>query len=174
VSIHSFRGLSTIILAISAGLLAACEVPGPEEQSQPHMTGGTDIERGRYLVVVGGCNDCHTDGYLQAEGEVPEAQWLLGSPLGWRGPWGTTYPSNLRLSVDAMTEDEWVTLLKTRKALPPMPWMNVSQAAESDLRVIYRYVASLGAAGEKMPNPLPPNVEPTTPYLSLAPIIPGG
>jgi len=26
------------------------------------------------------------------------AEWLLGSAIGWRGPWGTTYPPNLRLT----------------------------------------------------------------------------
>jgi mono/diheme cytochrome c family protein len=30
-----------------------------------------DIERGRYLVRISGCNDCHTPGYLQHNGEVP-------------------------------------------------------------------------------------------------------
>lgn len=55
------------------------------------------IERGRYLAKIGGCNDCHTPGYGLSGGQVPEAQWLVGDQLGWNGPWGTTYPSNLRL-----------------------------------------------------------------------------
>ena len=56
----------------------------------------------------------------------------------------------------------------------PMPWMNLNQLAESDARVLFRYIASLGPAGEAMPVPLPPGVEPTTPYLSLMPVVPGG
>ena len=91
------------------------------------------------MAIIGGCNDCHTDGYLQTEGDVPEEQWLLGSPLGWRGPWGTTFPPNLRLGVQGLTEDQWVSLLHIRTALPPMPWMNINQMAESDARVLYRY-----------------------------------
>src|SRR5438309_826042 len=54
------------------------------------------VERGRYLVQIAGCNDCHTPGYMQTEGKVPEAQWLTGDHFGWRGPWGTTYAVNLR------------------------------------------------------------------------------
>ena len=27
---------------------------------------------------------------------MPEAQWLTGDSLGWRGPWGTTYPECLK------------------------------------------------------------------------------
>ena len=48
--------------------------------------------RGRYLVQIGGCNDCHTPGYAMSGGKVPEKQWLTGDAVGWNGPWGTTYP----------------------------------------------------------------------------------
>jgi mono/diheme cytochrome c family protein len=59
--------------------------------------GSPQIERGRYMVLTGHCNNCHTVAYAPKEGNVSEKDWLLGSgPLGWRGPWGTTYASNLR------------------------------------------------------------------------------
>src|ERR1700704_3322615 len=81
------------------------------------------VERGRYMVLTGHCNNCHTAGYAQKEGNVPETEWLLGSgPQGWRGPWGTTYASNLRLTVPMMTEEQWVTYIKAFKPRPPMPW----------------------------------------------------
>jgi mono/diheme cytochrome c family protein len=54
------------------------------------------IARGRYLIRMMGCNDCHTKGFAPSGGQVPESQWLAGDTLGYRGPWGTTYPSNLR------------------------------------------------------------------------------
>jgi hypothetical protein len=136
--------------------------------------GPSPVEAGRYLVIISGCNDCHTDGYLQTEGDVPEERWLTGSPVGWRGPWGTTYAANLRLTVSEVSEDEWVAILKDRKALPPMPWMNLNQISESDARLLYQYIRSLGVAGERMPAALPPDEEPTTPYVSLAPILPSG
>ena len=67
------------------------------------------IERGRYLVTVGNCNDCHTANFPPRDGKVPESEWLLGGgPLGLRGPWGTTYASNLRLTASRVTEVEWV------------------------------------------------------------------
>ena len=162
------------VMGCVIGMLGGCQAAPPEDEMGPHVIGGTDIERGRYLAIIAGCNDCHTDGYLQTEGDVPEDQWLLGSPVGWRGPWGTTYPANLRLSVQGMTEDQWVALLHTRTALPPMPWMNINQMSQSDARALFRYIVSLGPGGEAMPTPLPPDIEPTTPYLSLLPVIPGG
>jgi hypothetical protein len=73
-----------------------------------------------------------------------------------------------------MTEDDWVQMLKTRTSLPPMPWMNVNQMAEADMRAIYQYFRSLGPAGEQPPSPVPPDQEPVTPYLSLAPVVPTG
>ncbi len=103
---------------------------------------------------------------------MPEADWLTGSPLGFRGPWGTTYPSNLRLRVTEMTEDDWVTMLHTRTALPPMPWMNINQIAESDARALYQYIQSLGPAGEHAPTAVGPDVDPSTPYISFMPVMP--
>ena len=66
------------------------------------------IARGRYLVHISGCNDCHTPGYPESGGKAPEADWLVGSAVGFQGPWGTTYPANLRLVVDRMTEAQFV------------------------------------------------------------------
>ena len=50
------------------------------------------VDRGRYLVRIGGCNDCHTPNYPQAGGKVPEKEWLTGDALGWRGPTATSMP----------------------------------------------------------------------------------
>ena len=71
-----------------------------------------------------------------------------------------------------VSEDEWVAILQERKALPPMPWMNVNKISEPDARALYQFIRSLGLAGERMPSALPPDQEPTTPYLSLFPIEP--
>ncbi|HNH89570.1 MAG TPA: c-type cytochrome, partial [Thiobacillaceae bacterium] len=108
------------------------------------------IERGKYLAKVSGCNDCHTPGYMPAEGKVPEKLWLTGSSLGFQGPWGTTYPANLRLYMDKMTEAQW--LARARQPMrPPMPWFNLKEMSDKDLLALYRYVRSLGPAGEPAP-----------------------
>src|SRR5206468_10727489 len=101
------------------------------------------VERGRYIVEVGGCNDCHTKGYADAGGKAAETDRLKGDTLGYRGPWGTTYPTNLRLSLGKMMEDEWVKYAKGLMTRPPMPWFNVRAMTEADLRALYQYVKSL-------------------------------
>lgn len=78
------------------------------------------IERGRYLVEIGGCNDCHSPGYAESNGQMPESTWLQGSPVGFSGPWGVSYPSNLRLLVNGMNLDTWLKRLDVG-GLPPMP-----------------------------------------------------
>jgi mono/diheme cytochrome c family protein len=168
------RSLSSILLT-AAFVLAGCSdttdlaTTALTSTATPYVQAADPIEAGRYLVIISGCNDCHTPGYMELEGNVPEEQWLTGSPIGWRGPWGTTYPRNLRLTVQSMDEDAFVATLRTRKALPPMPWMNVNKLNEQDARSIYRYIQSLGPAGEQMPAPVPPGVEPSTPYLDMVP-----
>ena len=42
--------------------------------------------------------------------------------LGWRGPWGTTYPVNLRIIMQKMTERDWVEHAGKLQARPPMPF----------------------------------------------------
>jgi len=79
------------------------------------------VERGRYMVLVAGCNDCHTQGYTTSDGKVPESEWLKGDSFGWSGPWGTTYGTNLRIYLGNMTEDEWVRDAHTLRRRPTMP-----------------------------------------------------
>ena len=122
------------------------------------------LERGKYLVQIGGCNDCHTPEYLLSEGKTPEKLWLTGSAFGWRGPWGTTYPPNLRILMQGLTEDQWVSLAKSLKARPPMPWFDLNIMKDKDLRAIYQYVRHLGPGGKPAPAYVPPDKEPNPPY----------
>ena len=122
------------------------------------------VERGRYISMTSGCNDCHTSGYLMSEGHVPEDKWLTGDSFGWRGPWGTTYASNLRIIVNQMTQDQFVNYAKTLRRRPPMPWYSLNIMSNEDLESIYQFIIYLGPAGEPAPAYVPPDQEPTTPY----------
>ena len=63
-------------------------------------------------MQIAGCNDCHTPGYTASAGRVAETLWLTGDQLGWRGPWGTTYASNLRLLVKDISANQFVKLAR--------------------------------------------------------------
>jgi len=122
------------------------------------------VDRGRYLVRIAGCNDCHTPGYLLSEGQTTEELWLTGDSFGWRGPWGTTYPPNLRNLVQGLSESQWVLLAKNLRARPPMPWFNLNKMEDEDLRAIYQYIRHLGPGGHAAPAYVPPDKEPRPPY----------
>lgn len=158
------RYLSVIATGLNCGLfcliLNSMAAELPDEQV---------IERGKYLVITTGCNDCHTNGYLLSEGRVPEEQWLTGNPVGWRGPWGTTYGANLRTLFQSMTAEQWVNLARTMKARPPMPWFNLNVMHEEDALAIYEYIRHLGPAGGPAPAYVPPDQEPDTLYSDLTP-----
>jgi len=134
---------------------------------QERLSDEKAIERGRYLTMTAGCNDCHTPGYMETGGKVPQNQWLTGSKLGWRGPWGTTYPPNLRLYMQSISEEKWVTIAHTTQFRPPMPWFDLRDMSVQDLRAIYRFVRYLGPAGEPAPAYLPPDQEPKGPYVQF-------
>jgi mono/diheme cytochrome c family protein len=123
------------------------------------------IDRGRYVVMIGGCNDCHTAGYGDNDAKTPESERLEGDTLGYRGPWGTTYPTNLRISIGKKTEDQWVRYGKTLMTRPPMPWFNVRAMSDADLRALYQYVKSLGVSGKVAPEFVPPGKQPTGQYV---------
>jgi mono/diheme cytochrome c family protein len=127
------------------------------------------VARGRYLVVVSGCNDCHTPGYMQNGGpKLPEQGWLTGVPVGYQGPWGTTYPSNLRLVINGMSEAQWLEHAR-KEFKPPMPWFNLREMTDADLKAIYAYVRSLGAAGVAAPAYVAPGGKVDTPYFVFVP-----
>lgn len=134
------------------------------------------VERGAQVAITAGCHDCHTLGYLESGGKLDPAAALKGTPLGWQGPWGTTYAANLRLvAKDKGSEDGFVQYAKTFQARPPMPFFNVHAMDESDIRSLYQYIVSLGEPGEGVPEYVPPGQEPKTPYIVIAPpIMPKG
>lgn len=131
--------------------------------------GEPSVKRGLHVAIIGGCNDCHTVGYSEAEGKIDPANALKGSPVGFRGPWGTTYAANLRLIAKDKTEDDFVKYLSTFKARPPMPWYNVHELTQTDKRSLYMYIKSLGDPGDPAPDYVPADQEPKTPYVTMAP-----
>jgi hypothetical protein len=155
------------------GLAGAALLLGGAADQAPSVTGQSPVAVGEYLVAIGGCNDCHTPGWNQNPGNIPPAQRLTGSPVGWNGPWGTSYPTNLRLLLQGLTADAWVRYVALMQPRPPMPWFNMRSMSEADQRAMYAYIRSLGPAGQPAPVALPPGEKPKTPYLDALPRPPG-
>ena len=101
------------------------------------------VERGKYLVTILGCNDCHTPLQMGPNGPAPDMTRMLSGhpesmtlppppkaegPWMWRGaatntafagPWGITYSTNLtpdeNTGMGIWTEEMFVNTLKTGK-----------------------------------------------------------
>lgn len=157
--------LIVLVLIVAAGILAYKKMHGGARLSP--------VERGRYLVQLGGCNDCHTPGYAEKAGKVDEAQWLTGDSLGWQGPWGTTYAINLRLYMQTITQDQWVQMVAKLKSRPPMPYYDLQLMTEDDLRAVYDFIHDKGPAGQPAPPYLPPGVDAATPVVRFPAPPPG-
>lgn len=145
--------LATVI-AIHPAAVVAADASDPER-----------LLRGRYIALLGGCNDCHTAGFAGLGGDLPESQWLKGDAVGYQGPWGTTYPPNLRAYFAALDEDQWVALAPSFRARPPMPYWIINAMSEEDLRSLYEFVRSLGPPGEPAPAYAPPGQAVSTPVV---------
>jgi len=148
------------IFGLAGGILVAALVAVGACEQKNTIGDQRKIDRGRYLVKIAGCNDCHTAGYGMAGGKVAESQWLMGNKLGWRGAWGTTYAGNLRLTMNSLTEEQWVAMARNSESRPPMPWWTLHEMSQEDLKALYAYVKWLGPAGEPAPSYDPPEREP--------------
>ncbi len=160
------HALRTLVAVTALPITAIAAQPA----ASPPAKNGADqelIQRGRYLVKVTGCNDCHTAGYATAGGKIAESKWLTGDTLGWRGAWGTTYAINLRLYMRDLSEKAWLQRAKTMEARPPMPWFALHDMTETDLKAIHRYITALGPAGEPAPAYVPPTKTPQGPYVQF-------
>lgn len=147
-----------VCTALAAGAADAQQAAGRKMSEE--------AARGRYLVQITGCNDCHTPGYAQSGGKVDESLWLTGDELGWKGPWGTTYASNLRLLAKGMTADQFMKLARS-PLRPPMPWFNLRDMRDKDVKAIYAYLKHLGPAGKPAPAYVHPDKKPKGPFVQF-------
>jgi hypothetical protein len=124
-----------------AGILLlgiGCQPPAPNPA-------GTLVERGRYLVTAGVCDDCHSPKVFTATGPIPDTtrrlsghpaeltvptvpagllgpdQWgALTNPhlTAWVGPWGISFTANLtphETGLGGWTADVFIQTIRTGK-----------------------------------------------------------
>ncbi len=155
-----------IALLVATVAIASFVAGAAVAQQKVAQKMSAEAARGKYLVQIAGCNDCHTPGYPPSGGKVEEKLWLTGDQLGWRGPWGTTYGSNLRLLVKDMTAEQFVKHARN-EFRPPMPWFNLRDMSDRDVKAIYAYLKHLGPAGQPAPQYVPPDKTPGGPFVQF-------
>ena len=166
-AIFSLLGLGLSLLSCSTAQQSATATPKPDP-----------VVRGRYLVTIMSCNDCHTPGYLY--GAPDTSRRLSGSELGWIGPWGVVRARNLtpdmETGIGSWTIEQIVTALRTgntpdgSQLAPIMPWMNYADILDQDDAVaIASYLKSLPPIVHKNLDRIPPGQKPTGALVTMSP-----
>ncbi|MDX2057142.1 MAG: hypothetical protein SFV24_05020 [Gemmatimonadales bacterium] len=167
---------ASLLAILAAGaVITACagaRAETPAKGERPYVVAASPEEAGAYLVRAGSCDDCHTPGWPESGGTIPDQDRLAGSPVGFRGPWGTTYPANLRLSASKLEARDWVAMIRARNDRPPMPWFSLHAMSDRDLTAIHAFLRKLGPKGQPALPAVAPDREPTTPYILFAPVPP--
>lgn len=160
--------------ALAAALAAVSCAPQSAPTATPAaMTAEQKIARGKHLVTILGCNDCHTPGSFY--GAPDTTRLLAGSELGWTGPWGTTYARNLtpdaETGIGSWSEAELETALRSgvrpdgSPLLPPMPWPSTAALEPDDMSALIAYLKSIPAVKHANPPVVPPGQTGTLPAL---------
>ncbi len=164
-------GASASAAVLAAAVLASSATARVRVQDEkPFVQAASPVAAGEYLMTVASCHDCHTAGWVEKKGMVTKEDQLTGNPVGYYGPWGTTYAKNLRQVTDRHSEDEWVEILRTAdhdQGALPMPWHDASKFSDKDLRAMYQYAKSLGPKPVRLPRNTKPGVKPTGRYIDL-------
>lgn len=135
-------------------------------------------ERGKYLVAIVGCTDCHTPGSLI--GKPDTSRYLCGSDVGFAIPGlgvfvGPNLTPDKETGLGAWTEQQIVTAITTgarpdgRMLAPIMPWQDFSHLTPSDAMANAAYLKSLTPVRNKVPGPFGPNQQPTVLVMSVLP-----
>jgi mono/diheme cytochrome c family protein len=138
----------------------------------------SQVERGKYLVSIAGCNDCHTPGYFLGKPDFSRA--LSGSDVGFGMPGvGAVVGRNLtpdkETGLGAWTADQIVTAFTTgvrpdgRKLSPIMPWQELASLTPDDAQAIAAYLRSLPPVKNKVPGPFGSNEVPSTLVFVIVP-----
>jgi mono/diheme cytochrome c family protein len=129
------------------------------------------VSRGKYLVTIGGCQDCHTPGHFFGKPDM--ARVLGGSEVGFEIPGlGTFYGPNLtpdkETGLGSWTNAQVTAVLRTgvrpdgRVLAPIMPWRALAVLTDQDAGAMVAYLRSLPPVANKVPGPFGPGETPTS------------
>ncbi len=143
----------------------ACTMAFASTGSRAQTATAEQIARGKYLVEFGGCNDCHTPGYLLGKPDL--SRYLSGSDVGFEVPGqGIFVAPNLtpdrETGLGDWTKGQIVDALQFgvrpdgRVLTAIMPWRAFAKLTKGDAEAIADYLKSLPPIGNKVPGPFGP------------------
>ena len=170
-------GIVVLLAGAIAASLAVQSCSSGKVEATP-VAAVDPVARGRYLVTLMSCNDCHTPGYFY--GAPDTTRRLSGSDIGWIGPWGVVHARNLTpdsaTGIGTWTKEQIVHALRSgntpdgSQLAPIMPWMNYSTIIdENDAMAIASYLKSLPPVTHKNMDRQPPGQKPAGATIAFPP-----
>jgi mono/diheme cytochrome c family protein len=158
--------------------LATCALIASLLSSSTVHADASQIARGKYLVQLGGCGDCHTPGYFF--GKPDSARYLGGSDVGFQAPNGSVVVGpNLtpdpESGLGGWTADDIAKALRTgvrpdgRVLSPIMPWPALANLTQPDMDALIAFLKSLRPVKNKAPGPFAANEKPSLFVMKLTP-----
>jgi mono/diheme cytochrome c family protein len=159
-------------LAVFLYALALISMPALEANAQQ------PVERGKYLVTLASCTDCHTPGFFFGKPDM--ARYLGGSDVGFEIPGlgvfvGPNLTPDKETGLGNWTDEQIVAALKTghrpdgRVLAPIMPWKALASLTSEDALAIVAYLRSLPPVKNKVVGPFGANEKPTTFVMKVVP-----
>ncbi len=136
------------------------------------------VERGKYLVTLGGCTDCHTPGSFFGKPDM--TKYLGGSDVGFAIPGlgvfvGRNLTPDKETGLGSWTRAQIVTALTKGKRpdgrilAPIMPWRAFSKLTKADATAIAAYLQSLPPVKHAVPGPFGPTQKVTVFVMDVLP-----
>lgn len=136
------------------------------------------IQRGKYLVTLAGCSDCHTPGTFLGKPDM--SRFLGGSDVGFAIPGLGVFPGRnitpeKETGIGEWTPAQIVTALRTgvrpdgRKLAPIMPYEALAALSDADAQAIAAFLKSVPAVRNSVPGPFGPSEKPTTFVFAVLP-----
>src|SRR5271154_1113332 len=133
-------------------------------------------ERGKFLVNIIPCTDCHTPGTFLGKPDM--SRYLGGSDVGFEVPGlGVFYGSNLtpdkETGLGNWTKEQIATAIRTGKRpdgrilAPSMPVATLKNLSQADALAIAAYLKSLPPVKNKVPGPFGPTQKPTSVFYHV-------
>jgi mono/diheme cytochrome c family protein len=136
------------------------------------------IARGKYLVTLGGCNDCHTPGYFFGKPDMD--RYLGGSDVGFEIPGlgvfvGRNITPDKETGIGDWTTEQIITALQTgvrpdgRELAPIMPWHAFANLTPDDAEAIAAFLKSIKPVSHQVPGPFGPGETVSTFMMRVMP-----
>jgi len=165
---------SAVVLIASAIAMATAAYA----VSKGARTEGPQVARGKYLVQLAGCTDCHTPGHLLGKPDM--SRFLGGSDVGLEvSGQGIFVAPNLtpdnETGLGSWTKDQMVTAIQTgvrpdgRVLAPMMPWRAYAGLTKLDVEAVVEYLRTLPPISHKVPGPFGLDEKPAIFRMTILP-----